>query len=117
MQLPWLKLLLLATFAYWATGAARFVHEAVEHRGLHQSAEVDDDDDAPVAHDQPAHHGHPCPVCQMLAAMVAEQPGPSLSLTPTFDWATSLVLVNHTAPWTRQPLTRLTTGPPHSTVA
>jgi hypothetical protein len=42
MKSYWLKLLLLATFSFWGSGAAKYVHEALEHHG--RDASVDDDD-------------------------------------------------------------------------
>ncbi len=92
MRHRWIQLLLLATFAFWATGAAKFVHEAVDHHGGRDACidgdGCDDDDDGCVAAptgaittvaapaDRPAPSPdppkHACPVCQILAAMFVD---------------------------------------------
>lgn len=128
MRLLPVKLLLLCSFAFWATGAAKVVHELVEHHGGHVSSvvDVDDDDDAPVtvappadpAHaEQPVHHGHPCPVCEMLAAMVVDQPSPPVTLTPTLDVIATLAPPRWEAPLVTPTYVRLTTGPPALAIA
>lgn len=85
MRAFWIKLLLLSTFAFWATGTAKFTHELLEHHGGRDACVDDDGDDCatPLAAaptpagdhpQQPAHPGHPCPVCQMLGAMMVDRP-------------------------------------------
>ena len=126
MRFRWLYLLLLATFAYWATGAAKFVHETTEHQGGRVGLVSDDDDDdckvgsatpdggRPDRRPEPAQHGHPCPVCQVLAAMVVH--GGSTSLPPAVaaDPIAVLTVQNHASPVVRPSFSRLTTGPPVS---
>ena len=76
------RFLLLACFAFWACGAALYLHERLEHGG---GAE----DESPLAasaagagaapapeggHDRPHHHDHDkCPVCQALTSMKADR--------------------------------------------
>jgi hypothetical protein len=104
MKSYWLKLLLLGAFAFWASGAAKYVHEAIEHHGRDASLDDDDDDDSAgviSAAVSPQQHNPaqtttqtaaqtktetttetsgqkkgPCPVCQMLAAMVLHHTAP-----------------------------------------
>src|SRR5580658_6295338 len=86
----WLRLLLLATFVFWATGTAKYAHEQLEHHGKDASVDDNDDDDdspapptvattagatTPSPQNQPKSH-HPCPVCQMLAAMTVDRSTP-----------------------------------------
>ncbi len=52
MKSFWLRFLLLLTFAFWATGTAKYAHEQLEHHGKDASIDGDDDDDdlpAPTA--------------------------------------------------------------------
>jgi len=88
MKLWWLKLLLVGTFVFWASGTAKYAHEQIEHHGKDMSvADDDDDDDSSVAPQAPAptqdtsnsakpHPHQPCIVCQMLAAMTADRSSP-----------------------------------------
>jgi hypothetical protein len=96
MRLYWLKLLLLSTFVFWASGVAKYAHEALEHHGRDASVDDDDDDDSSAAvtvacvalpqkaqtaaskDHSPPHTKHPCPICQMLAAMVVDRSAPPI---------------------------------------
>ena len=81
MKLRWLGILLMASFAFWATGAARLAHELLEH-----------DADAQItcgvcgfrvpSEQQPGHtHNHDeCAICQTLAAMTAANGAPPASV-------------------------------------
>jgi hypothetical protein len=77
-----IKLLLLATLLAWATGAAQFIHERIEHAdgdepsavAVDSAPSTADSSDPPKA---PAHHGHDdCPTCQLLAHMKAAPVAP-----------------------------------------
>ncbi len=116
----WIKFVLLASIICWATGAAQFVHELVEH-GEHdeQAASVVS---TPVDHQSPAdgrskHHDHDdCPTCQMLAHMSVTKTAPppplcahlpTFYLLPLFDWRSPVVESHTFAPIRGPP----TTGP------
>jgi hypothetical protein len=121
MKFPWLKLLLLGTFALWASGTAKYAHEQIEHHGKDLSAigvEDDDDDDlsisvTPTSHDQPAKHApHHCPVCEMLAAMsVAKSTPPALPQVSS-ECIALLVVADRLAPVLPAYFTLPARGPP-----
>lgn len=121
MHRYWVRILLLATFAYWATGTAKYVHEAVEHHG--HDASIDDDDDAvlispsrdhssPLTQSHDPKHKHPCPICQMLAATAVVSSSPPIILAPTLDVVAILSTPHWRSPVVRPAFTYLTTGPP-----
>jgi|SRR5271170_1157432 len=117
MKPYWLRLLLLATFAFWATGTAKYAHEQLEHHGKDASVDDDDDDDdspapaavaqsAPPPKDQPKSH-HPCPVCQMLAAMTVDRSTPPplpqistecIAILVVADWHAPALFARFTPP-------------------
>jgi hypothetical protein len=126
MKSYWLKLLLLTTFAFWASGLAKYSHEAIEHHGRDASVDDDDDDDGsesltsantPELHGsaqvsnqtntqtftQPSTHAPdkkkgPCPVCQMLAAMVLDRTVPLTSPDCGNQLVCTLILLDLVAP-------------------
>jgi hypothetical protein len=124
MKLYWLRLLLLSTFAFWATGAAKYTHEALEHHGRDASVDDDDDDDssAPLAaitqppvdpsHQQPVKQKHACPVCQMLAGMVADRSAPPTLPPLVGPLIETLVISDHIAPVVQIRFTASARGPP-----
>lgn len=129
MKSYWLKLLLLATFAYWASGAAKYVHEALEHHGRDASLDDDDDDDdggpaiaavssgpaAAATHGSlpaPAKKKIPCPVCQMLAAMVLDRTAPPVIYTCSTQLVDILVLSDRVAPVLHACFALSARGPP-----
>ena len=82
-----LKYLLLVCLAYWACGAAQFVHEQLEHgdpgrtkavaSGLQSSSDGLTKPGAPKR----SHHDHDdCPTCQLLAHMSADRPAPAIAV-------------------------------------
>jgi hypothetical protein len=113
MRYRWLNIFLLGTFAFWASGAARFAHEQIEHHGHDESSQLDDDDDddgppsavnaasqtAPHTDTHPDPHSHhPCPVCQMLAAMTVHH-APPLDFPINSELSTgTATVVDRTAP-------------------
>jgi hypothetical protein len=119
-----LKLLLLATFAFWASGAAKYVHEALEHHGKDASA-IDDDDSPtpaialdtsfPQQQDQSQSapkKKSPCPICQMLAAMVVDRSAPPVMPTRSMRLIDTLVLQDRLAPILHACLALSARGPP-----
>jgi hypothetical protein len=122
MKSLWLKLLLLGTFALWATGTAKYAHEAIEHHGKDMSAAgiEDDDDDSsipvtPASHDQPTQHNpHPCPVCEMLAAMSVDKSAPPALPQLSLDCIATLVVLDRQAPVLFAQFTLPARGPPAS---
>jgi hypothetical protein len=123
MKSPWLKFLLLGTFALWATGTAKYAHEQIEHHGKDMSAlgiEDDDDDDSsipvtPASHDQPKQHDHhPCPVCEMLAAMSVDRSAPPALPQLSLDCIAMLLVVDRQAPVLFAHFTLPARGPPAS---
>lgn len=121
MKFAWLKLLLLFTFALWASGTAKYAHEQIEHHGKDLSAiGVDDDDDddsavaaTPPSHDQPTHHQqHHCPVCEMLAAMSVDKSTPPVLPKITSECIALLVVADRLAPVLSAYFTLPARGPP-----
>jgi hypothetical protein len=121
MKFRWLKLLLLFTFALWASGTAKYAHEQIEHHGKDLSAiGVDDDDDddssiavTPTSHDQPAKHTpHHCPVCEMLAAMSVVKSTPPALPKVTSECVAVLVVLDRQAPALYARFTLPARGPP-----
>ena len=131
MKLYWLRILLLSTFAFWATGAAKYTHEALEHHGRDASVDDDDDDDdssaTPAAaavpaipqdrSHQPAKQTHPCPVCQMLAAMVVNQSAPPVVPPLCIRLIGVLAIADHSTPTVPANFSRFARGPPESSVS
>jgi hypothetical protein len=125
MKFFWLRYLLLSTFVFWATGAAKYTHEAIEHHGRDASVDDDDDDDssppivavampvAPVSTDQthpPAKH--PCPVCQMLAAMAVARSAPPAVPPVCTRLVTTLIISDRIAPVINIAFSHSARGPP-----
>lgn len=129
MKCCWLKLLLLATFAFWASGAAKFAHEALEHHGLDASVDDDDDGGSPTAtlssgqaplSPQPASPvppKKPCPICQMLAAMVVDRSAPPVIPTLSTLLIETLVLSDRVAPNIHACFVLSARGPPAAAFA
>jgi hypothetical protein len=120
----WLRLLLLATFVFWATGTAKFAHEQLEHHGKDASLDDNDDDDdlpAPAVataaqsptppQDQPKSH-HPCPVCQMLGAMTVDRSTPPTLPQISTECIAILVIADRQAPALFARFTPPARGPP-----
>lgn len=128
MKSLWLRLLLLGSFAFWASGTAKYVHEQIEHHGHDCSLDDDDDDDdslppaladaaVPAApsqqsHSAPATPKHPCMVCQMLAAMVSDHAAPPVITPPPLPLLGTLIVPNWAAPALRSCSTLQARGPP-----
>jgi hypothetical protein len=110
MKFTWLKLLLLGTFAFWASGTAKYTHEQLEHHGRDASVDNDDDDDDSVATPVPVssaptqpgqeqkHEHHPCPICQMMAAMSVDRSAPPALPQLVTDCVATIEIVDHAAP-------------------
>jgi hypothetical protein len=118
----WLRLLLLLTFAFWATGTAKYAHEQLEHHGKDASIDGDDDDDdlpasptpavaqaipTTTPQTQPPKSHHPCPVCQMLAAMTIDRSVPPalpqastqcIAILAVADWHAPALFARFTLP-------------------
>jgi hypothetical protein len=120
MKSSWLKLLLLMTFAFWASGAAKYTHELIEHHG--QDASVDDDDDdfavtstASASQPKDVSHQpvkHPCPICQMFAGMAAARSAPPALPTNYLPLVETLVIADHAAPVVQAAFDHSVRGPP-----
>jgi hypothetical protein len=115
MKAYWLKLLLLTTFAFWASGVAKYAHELMEHHGRDASVDDDDDDDdsaavtsvavsplqknpTQTATQTPVKKKCPCPVCQMLAAMVLDRTAPIVWPDCSNQLLGTLILLDWIAP-------------------
>jgi hypothetical protein len=122
-----LKLLLLGTFAFWASGAAKYLHETLEHHGRDASVDDDDDDDdlaAPAiaspqsppqqqnSQQAPAKKKSPCPICQMLAAMVVDRSAPPVIPARSTQLIDRLVLLDRIAPVLHACFALSARGPP-----
>ena len=127
MKLYSLRILLLSTFVFWATGLAKYTHEALEHHGRDASIDDDDDDDSPpaatvagasaVPQDQsqiPPKPKHPCPVCQMLAAMVVDRSVPPVFPQLSLRLIGTLAVADHVAPIIHAHFSLPARGPPRS---
>jgi hypothetical protein len=134
MHSKWIKYFLLLTFAYWATGAAKYFHELIEHHGGADNCIDDDDDCATVPAEVPAqlasntssqnaqskpapapHHGEQdCVVCKNLAAMAVEQPLPVVVPEPSQHEIAVLFLHDWIPPIVRPEFIHPSTGPPES---
>ncbi len=125
MKFTWLKLLLLGTFVFWASGTAKFAHEALEHHGRDPSlADDDDDDDSSVAatpvtpagqspaRDQSQHKSHPCPVCEMLAGMTVQHTTPPALPQVSGECIELLIVLDQQTPILHVQFVRLARGPP-----
>ncbi len=125
MKFYWLRFLLLSAFVFWATGAAKYTHETLEHHGRDAALDDDDDDDSsppvaavatpvpPVSQDQshpPAKHA--CPVCQMLAAMVVAHTTPPALPPLSTRLIATLILRDRVATVVHTCLTHSARGPP-----
>jgi hypothetical protein len=130
MKLHWLRFVLLATFAFWASGVAKYTHEALEHHGRDASVDDDDDDDsgdlavaaaskAAPTDQTPVNHPtkHPCPVCQMLAGMVVDQSAPPVMLPTSQPLVARLVVCDHLAPVLEISCPQCARGPPAHSVS
>jgi hypothetical protein len=86
MRLRHLQFVLLASFAFWATGAARFLHERIEHGGVPVASTNASAQNVTFlsyvvcGSDAPAHMHDDCSVCDGLASMVAGSPAPCFSV-------------------------------------
>jgi hypothetical protein len=122
MKFFWLKFLLLATFVFWASGLAKYTHEALEHHGRDASVDNDDDDDqsVTVAGPQGATHQqqsgqpvkHPCPICQMLAAMTVDRSTPPDLPPLRTDIVGTLIISDWLSPAVNACFTPSARGPP-----
>jgi hypothetical protein len=124
MKFYWLRFLLLTTFVFWATGAAKYTHEVLEHHGQDASIDDDDDDDssagvataalsAPTQQD-PSHPPakHACPICQMLAGMAVERSTPPALPTNYLPLIETLIIADHVAPIVHASFDHTARGPP-----
>ncbi len=122
MKFHFAKFLVLITFTFWASGFAKFVHEAIEHHGRDASVEEDDDDDSAASvlpasqipgSPSPAKPTKPpCPVCQMLAAMAVCHSAPSFVPMGVGPLLGTLILPNRVAPPVRPNFARSARDPP-----
>ena len=103
MKSNWLKFFVLANFAFWASGTARFVHMQIEHADVAfhdddgcSNASYESTDD----HGNKAHHDQTCFICNSLSAMIAHSapavvaPAVSLDVIATLivnDWQSPTV--------------------------
>src|SRR5260221_4428170 len=63
---------LLAALSFWATGAACFLHERLEH-AEHASSQDPGSSHPEGDGDHPTHHGHDdCPTCLVLASLKSD---------------------------------------------
>jgi hypothetical protein len=119
-----LKLLMLGTFAFWATGLAKFVHVQIEHHGKIDCCDDDDDFDQesscatdaltqhPNNQQSPDQHHHGCAICEMLAAMTVDRSTPPPCLTPTLDTIFILIVVDLHPPFLQFVYYSPARGPP-----
>src|ERR1700678_3007467 len=72
-----LNFLILASIAFWTTGAAHYLHERMEHGHEEGPAHVDSDGGSSEHQRQPQHDHHDdCPTCQLLAHITAVSVAP-----------------------------------------
>jgi hypothetical protein len=126
MRLYWLRILLLCTFAFWASGAAKYAHETLEHHGHDASVDDGDDDEDSSSsvvttaagqganQQDTAHHPakHPCPICQMLAAMAVDRSSPPALPQLCLRLIGTLSVADHSAPVVPSCFVRSARAPP-----
>lgn len=93
------KLLLVAIFAFWATGLAQYTHEMVEHVGPQRAAEKLHTSNS-SSHSQQHHSDSDddCPTCAMFASMAAGPIAVPLIVGPPQRVALAPALPEHVAP-------------------
>ena len=93
MRLPAVKILLLACIAFWGSGAARFLHEQLEHRHCQciGGTGAVKADTCGQSHDQ-------CAISPMLATMKAAAVAPPLAILPSHPLAGSALNFDCQAP-------------------
>jgi hypothetical protein len=76
MHFRTVKFLILACIAFWATGAAQYAHECIEHGAGGYSEEAKATRPAGPAWDNADPDDGDCPTCIMLASMASERAVP-----------------------------------------
>lgn len=111
------KLVMLAAFAYWASGVAQYLHERIEHcpdSGECQAATCNLS--APGVHSvQPGRHSHSeedCPICSMLAHMSVGQSAPPPLIHLAHYCHASPIVPDHRTPLSSYELFLPSRGPP-----
>jgi hypothetical protein len=104
-----IQLLLLASFAFWASGSAAYLHELLEHShaspAMHASAGIS----------KPGKQGHSeadCPICASLAAMHLSTIAPSVAMTSALLCVGSTPVLNLIDPSSRTVSLPQSRGPP-----
>ena len=82
MRFRTFSFLLLAALFFWTSGAAVYLHEALEHGEHDEVAAAERGHETPHPAKQPAHsHNHDdCPTCQLLAHLQADRPAPAVAM-------------------------------------
>jgi hypothetical protein len=104
-----IQLLLLASFAFWASGSAAYLHELIEHSHAQSAMHAD----ASVS--KPGKQGHSeedCPICASLAAMHLSPIAPSVAVTSTLLCVGSTPVLNSSDPSSRTVSIPQSRGPP-----
>ncbi len=93
------KLLLVAIFAFWATGLAQYTHEMVEHVGPQRAADKLHTS-SNSSHSQQHHSDSDddCPTCAMFASMAAGPIAVPLIVGPPQRVVPAPALRDHLAP-------------------
>jgi len=104
-----IQFLLLACFAFWASGSAAYLHELIEHShaqpAMHAGAGVS----------KPVKQGHSeadCPICASLAAMHLSPIAPSVVVTSALLCVGSTPVLNSSDPSSRTVSIPQSRGPP-----
>lgn len=93
------KLMLVAIFAFWATGLAQYTHEMVEHVGPQRAAEKLHA--SGNSSHSPQHHSDSdddCPTCAMFASMAAGPIAAPIVIGPPRIVAVASAVPEHVAP-------------------
>jgi hypothetical protein len=104
-----IQFLLLASFAFWASGSAAYLHELLEHSHAQPAVH------AGVGISKPAKQGHSeddCPICASLAAMHLSPIAPSVAVTSALLCVGSTPVINLTDPSSSTVSIPQSRGPP-----
>lgn len=97
------KLLLVAIFAFWATGLAQYTHEMVEHVGPQRAAKrLHASGSSSHSPQHPSDSDDDCPTCAMFASMAAGPLATPLAIGPLQIVEVASAVPEHVAP--RAPL-------------
>lgn len=114
MKLGPVKFLMLAVFAYWASGLGRYLHERIEHcPDAAARARLVAAQGVPSVHAaDDSHSEQDCPICSMLAHMAVGGSAPPLLIYLANDRHAALVFPDRPTPLSSYEQFLPSRGPP-----